>query len=444
MCKEIKKSPENHKDRAKRKTNMKKIENLLSFIDNSPTAYHTVNSVKEQLIAAGFTQLSVGDSKAYSDGGRHFVIAGGSSIIAFEGKGDGFMITASHSDSPAFRVKSGIEIRSTYNRLSVEKYGGMIHYTWLDRPLSIAGRVVIKTDTGIEERLVNLDRDTMIIPSVAIHLNRSVNDGAKHNPAIDLIPLLGKNSDTVESAIAEKLSVKAEDIISHDLFVYNRDKGRVCGISDELIVSPRLDDLQCVHASLRGFLDSPENKNAVKVLAVFDNEEVGSETKQGAASAILHDTLKRIAGTEENYYRMLENSFMVSADNAHALHPNHPELSDKENAPTLGGGVVIKHNGNQRYTTDGVSDAILRSIGVKANVAFQHYYNRADIPGGSTLGSIATTKVPISSVDIGLPQLAMHSANETASVSDYLEMEKLLTAVYSSHLVRSGNKTEIR
>ena len=423
---------------------MKKIENLLSFIDNSPSAYHAVSSVKEQLLSAGFTQITPADPAAYSDGGKHFVIVGGSSIIAFEGKGDGFMITASHSDSPAFRVKNGFELHSAYNRLSVEKYGGMIHYTWLDRPLSVAGRVVVSTDSGIEEHLVNLDKDAMVIPSVAIHLNRGVNDGAKHNPAVDLIPLLGKDSDSLESVLAEKLSVDVGSIISHDLFVYNRDKGRVCGISDELILSPRLDDLQCVHASLQGFLASPENKNAVKVLAVFDNEEVGSETKQGAASSILHDTLKRIAGTEDKYYAMLENSFMVSADNAHALHPNHPELSDKENAPLLGGGVVIKHNGNQRYTTDGVSEAILRSIGMKADVAFQHYYNRADIPGGSTLGSIATTKVPISSVDIGLPQLAMHSATETASVKDYLEMEKLLTAVYTASLTKTGTKTEIK
>jgi aspartyl aminopeptidase len=279
----------------------------------------------------------------------------------------------------------------------------------------------------------------MIIPSVAIHLNRGVNDGAKHNPAVDLIPLLGKNSDSLESTLAKQLSIDPARIISHDLFVYNRDKGTVCGISDELIVSPRLDDLQCVHASLCGFLESSENSGAVKILAVFDNEEVGSETKQGAASSILHDTLKRIAGSEEKYYAMLENSFMVSADNAHALHPNHPELSDRENAPLLGGGVVIKHNGNQRYTTDGVSEAILRSIGAKANVAFQHYYNRADIPGGSTLGSIATTKVPLSSVDIGLPQLAMHSATETAAISDINDMVKILTELYSSALQKHGD-----
>lgn len=444
MCKEIKKQPQKQKSTGEKEENMKKIENLLHFIDNSPSSYHTVASVKEQLISAGFTQITPADSTAYTDGGKHFVIIGGSSVIAFEGKGDGFMITASHSDSPSFRVKNGYELHSTYNRLSVEKYGGMIHYTWLDRPLSVAGRVVVSTENGIEERLVNLDKDAMIIPSVAIHLNRGVNDGAKHNPAVDLIPLLGRNNGSIETALAEALSLSSSDIISHDLFVYNREKGRVCGIADELIVSPRLDDLQCVHASLRGFLESPKNENAVKILAVFDNEEVGSETKQGAASSVLHDTLKRIAGTEEKYYAMIENSFMVSADNAHALHPNHPELSDKENAPLLGGGVVIKHNGNQRYTTDGVSDAILRTIGAKESISFQHYYNRADIPGGSTLGSIATTKVPLSSVDIGLPQLAMHSATETAAVSDYLEMEKLLTAVYSSSITKNGSKTEIK
>jgi aspartyl aminopeptidase len=355
------------------------------------------------------------------------------------------MIVASHSDSPSFRVKTSFESAGAYNRLSVEKYGGMIHYTWLDRPLSVAGRVVLRTEGGIEERLVNLDKDSLVIPSVAIHLNRGVNDGAKHNPAVDLIPLAGIGKDaSVERAIADMLSVKTEDIISHDLFVYNRDGGKVCGVADDLILSPRLDDLECVHSSLRGFLDSEKNPGAVKVLAVFDNEEVGSETKQGAASSFLHDVLRRIAGSEDNYYAMLENSFMISADNAHALHPNHPELSDKDNAPILGSGVVIKHNGNQRYTTDGVSDAILRAVADKAGIKTQHYYNRADLPGGSTLGSIATTKVSLSSVDIGLAQLAMHSANETASTSDYLDMEKLMCAFYTTYLVKQGNKTEIK
>ena len=423
----------------------KKIKNLINFIDNSPSAYHAVDLVKKELTSAGFTELTLKDGAKIADGGKHFIVSGGSSVIAFEGCGSGFMIVASHSDSPSFRVKTSFESAGSYNRLSVEKYGGMIHYTWLDRPLSVAGRVVLRTEGGIEERLVNLDKDSLVIPSVAIHLNRGVNDGAKHNPAVDLIPLAGIGKDaSVESAIADMLSVKTEDIISHDLFVYNRDGGKVCGVADDLILSPRLDDLECVHSSLRGFLDSEKNLGAVKVLAVFDNEEVGSETKQGAASSFLHDVLRRIAGSEDNYYAMLENSFMISADNAHALHPNHPELSDKDNAPILGSGVVIKHNGNQRYTTDGVSDAILRAVADKAGIKTQHYYNRADLPGGSTLGSIATTKVSLSSVDIGLAQLAMHSANETASTSDYLDMEKLMSAFYTTYLVKQGNKTEIK
>lgn len=423
----------------------KKIKNLINFIDNSPSAYHAVDLVKKELTSAGFTELTLKDGAKIADGGKHFIVSGGSSVIAFEGYGSGFMIVASHSDSPSFRVKTSFESAGAYNRLSVEKYGGMIHYTWLDRPLSVAGRVVLRTEGGIEEHLVNLDKDSLLIPSVAIHLNRGVNDGAKHNPAVDLIPLAGIGKDTsVESAIADMLSVKTEDIISHDLFVYNRDGGKVCGVADDLILSPRLDDLECVHSSLRGFLDSEKNPGAVKVLAVFDNEEVGSETKQGAASSFLYDVLRRIAGTEDNYYAMLENSFMISADNAHALHPNHPELSDKDNAPILGSGVVIKHNGNQRYTTDGVSDAILRAVADKAGIKTQHYYNRADLPGGSTLGSIATTKVSLSSVDIGLAQLAMHSANETASTSDYLDMEKLMSAFYTTYLVKQGNKTEIK
>lgn len=423
---------------------MKNIERLSNFIKSSPTAYHTVASIKTELISGGFTEIFASDTEAFTDGKKHFITFGGSSIIAFSGAGkDGFMICASHSDSPAFRVKSISRTSGDYSRVGVEKYGGMIHYTWLDRPLSVAGRVFVRTTFGISERLVNIDRASLVIPSVAIHLNRTVNDGAKHNPATDLIPLAGMSTDSLSSEIAAQLSVSEDDILSHDLFVYNRDEATLCGLDSDLIVSPRLDDLECVHASLRAFLESDDNSHSMKVLAVFDNEEVGSETKQGAASSVLSDTLLRIAGSPEKYYAMLENSLMISADNAHARHPNHPELSDPENAPVLGGGVVVKYNGNQRYTTDGFSDGILRTIAEREEIKLQKYYNRADIVGGSTLGSIATTKLPIPSVDIGLAQLAMHSANETASVSDYLEMEKLMSAFYRTSIRRCGNNTEI-
>ena len=418
------------------------VNELIAFIKASPSAHHTVDSVKHALLAEGYTELCESNPEAFSDGGKHFVIRGGSSIIAFKGKGDGFMICASHSDSPCFKVKDELA-GARYTRLATEKYGGMIHYTWLDRPLSVAGRVVVKTPTGVKSVLVNLDKAALTIPSVAIHLNRGVNDGYKFNPATDLLPLLGtaEVKGALMTALAAQANAKPEDIISHDLYLYNAEEGRVIGINDELVLAPRIDDLGCVYASLRAFLDAPESKN-VSVLAVFDNEEVGSETKQGAASTFLDMTLSAIAGNR--YSSMLHNSFMVSADNAHAIHPNHPELYDGTNAPHLGGGVVVKYNANQRYTTDAVSDAIFTTLAERAGAKLQKFSNRADMVGGSTLGSISNTRVSVSTVDIGLPQLAMHSATETAAVSDLTDMVKVLTALYSSSLERVGDEIIIK
>lgn len=418
------------------------VNELIAFIKASPSAHHTVDSVKHALLAEGYTELCESNPEAFSDGGKHFVIRGGSSIIAFKGKGDGFMICASHSDSPCFKVKDELA-GARYTRLATEKYGGMIHYTWLDRPLSVAGRVVVKTPTGVKGVLVNLDKAALTIPSVAIHLNRGVNDGYKFNPATDLLPLLGtaEAKGALMTALAAQANAKPEDIISHDLYLYNAEEGRVIGINDELVLAPRIDDLGCVYASLRAFLDAPESKN-VSVLAVFDNEEVGSETKQGAASTFLDMTLSAIAGNR--YSLMLHNSFMVSADNAHAIHPNHPELYDGTNAPHLGGGVVVKYNANQRYTTDAISDGIFTTLAERAGAKLQKFSNRADMVGGSTLGSISNTRVSVSTVDIGLPQLAMHSATETAAVSDLTDMVKVLTALYSSSLERVGDEIIIK
>lgn len=416
---------------------------LINFINNSPTAFHTVKTVKESLIKAGFTEVFEGQPSAFSDGGKHFVIRGGSSIIAFKGKGDGFMITASHSDSPCFKVKDELS-SAAYTRLATEKYGGMLYYTWLDRPLSVAGRVVVKTENGVKSVLVNIDKAALTIPSVAIHLNRGVNDGAKFNPAVDLLPLVGTSDAKGEliAAIAAQAGVSESDIVSHDLFLYNAEQGRIVGINDELILSPRIDDLGCVYASLEAFLSADSDKS-VSVLAVFDNEEVGSETKQGASSTFLDMTLNAIAGNDEKYSSMLYNSFMVSADNAHAIHPNHPEFYDSTNNATLGGGVVVKYNANQRYTTDSVSDGIFRTLASRVGAKLQSFSNRADMVGGSTLGSIANTKVSISTIDIGLPQLAMHSANETAAVSDIDDMVKILTELYSSAIEKQGDEIVI-
>ena len=420
---------------------MNHINGLFEFIKSSPDAYHAVNSVKEMLDKEGYTELYESERWKLAVDGKYYVIRNGSSIIAFRTVKDarGFMITASHSDSPSFRVKTTAETVGAYTRLEVEKYGGMIYYTWLDRPLSVAGRVVVKTQSGVKTRLVDLDTDLLTIPSLAIHLNRGVNDGAKFNPAKDLLPLYtmdGGKGDLV-TTIADELSVSPSDILSHDLFLYNRDEGKRIGKNGEFILCPRLDDLGCVYASTVAFLNSSAT-GSLPVLAVFDNEEVGSETKQGAASTFLRDTLARITGSEASLAVALENSFMVSADNAHAKHPSSPEMSDPDNAPVLNGGIVIKYNANQRYTTDGLSDAIFRSICERAGVKVQTYCNRADLPGGSTLGSISNTRVSVSTVDIGLPQLAMHSANETAGAEDVDAMIAALTELYSSSIAKKG------
>ena len=423
------------------------VNELFDFINSSPTAFHTVNSVKKALISAGFTELFENSPTAFSDGGKHFVIRGGSSIIAFKGgcEKNGFMICASHSDSPCFKVKGDL-LGAKYTKLSTEKYGGSIHYTWLDRPLSVAGRVVVKTENGIKTHLVNIDKASMVIPSVAIHLNRGVNDGYKFNPASDLLPLVGglDAKDKVMYAIAEQAGVKVDDIISHDLFLYNKEEGRVIGINDDMILAPRIDDLGCVYASLRSFIDAPVCDDTIAVLAVFDNEEVGSDTKQGAASTFLDMTLRAVSGDDKKYSAMLYNSFMVSADNAHAVHPNHPELYDSTNSSVLGGGVVVKYNANQKYTTDAISDAVFTTLADRAGIKLQHFSNRADMIGGSTLGSISNTKVAVSTIDIGLPQLAMHSASETAAISDLDDMIKVLKELYSSGLVKTGCEITIK
>lgn len=426
---------------------------FFEFLRSSTSAFHTVENVRRALISAGFTEIYEGDGVELTDGAGYFVRRNGSSIIAFRHRASarGFMIAASHSDFPSFRVKMSGEQLGAYSRIDVEKYGGMIYYTWLDRPLSLSGRVIVRTESGIESRLVDVDADVAVIPSVAIHLNRAVNDGAKLNPAIDMLPLCGiGNGGGLMESVARQLGVDSESIVSHDLFLYNRDIPRTVGTRSELILSPRLDDLACVYASLDAFLGAAPSES-IPVLAVFDNEEVGSSTNQGAASDFLRSTLLRIALNESNesnrssvsnesrLHSMLLSSLMVSADNAHAKHPNHPELSDKENAPVLGGGVVIKFNAAQRYATDGISHAIFKLICDRAGVTTQTYYNRADLPGGSTLGSLSDTVVSMPTVDIGVAQLAMHSAVETAALADIWAMSTSLRAMLSSSILRDGD-----
>ncbi len=409
------------------------IISLFNFIKEAKTPYHTVDLIRSKLVAHGFTELCERDEWLLTDGGKYFTVRAHSSIIALVYRKDstGFNIVATHSDQPSLKVKGASE--GDYLRLCTERYGGMLNYTWLDRALNVSGRVVVREGDALVSRLVTLSK-TALIPSVAIHLNRKANEGLTLDPKKDLLALFSL-SGSFDEILADELCVAKDDIISHDLYLVSADEPRLSGARDELILSPRLDDLECVCASVAAFLDGDNgNCERTNVLAVFNNEEVGSETRQGAASTFLYDVLYRTCADRNEYIRLVANSFMLSADNAHALHPNSPELSDAMNAPRLSSGVVIKHNSNQRYTTDAESCAALCELLSKNAVKYSHYYNRADIAGGSTLGSISNTRVSVLTVDIGAPQLAMHSIVETANTDDYIEMLRAMSVFYGSKI----------
>ena len=403
-------------------------EKLLDFIEKSPTAFQAVDEMQKRLTENGFEVLSEKEYWKLIPGGKYLVTRNNSALIAFcipEKESRVFHIMASHSDSPSFKIKENPEIKvdNSYVKLNVEKYGGMLMAPWFDRPLSVAGRVIIRRNGGLKEKLINIKRDLVMIPNRAIHMNREANNGVSYNPQKDLQPLfaVGNTDRTLLEIIAEQTGVKKEDIISHDLFLYNRMPGTIWGADKEFVSSARLDDLQCAFASMEGLLRA-QNHESIAVHCVMDNEEVGSGTKQGAASTFLKDTLLRInmglGRTYEEYLMTLAGSFMVSADNAHALHPNYTDKTDPTNHPVLNKGIVIKFNANQKYCTDAVSAAIFKELCTKAGVPYQTFVNRSDIAGGSTLGNISNTQVPMNTVDIGLPQLAMHSPYETAGVKD--------------------------
>lgn len=401
---------------------------MMRFIDRSPSCYHVVENFRMMLKEAGFEELPEHESWKLSEGGRYFTTRNGSSLIAFcipDGPYRGFMIAASHSDSPCFKLKEKHEMETagSYVKLNVEKYGGMLMAPWMDRPLSVAGRVLVEDGGRFESRLVNIDRDLVLIPNLAIHMNREVNDGAALNPQKDMLPLFGMagEKDRLMQMAAEQAGVQPQQILSSDLFLYNRVPGTVWGAEKEFISCSRLDDLQCAYGTMRGLLKA-ENRTHVAVCAVFDNEEVGSGTKQGAGSTLLSDVMSRIneamGRSREAYLISLADSFMVSADNGHALHPNYPDKSDSDNRPILNGGIVIKYSANQKYTTDSISAGLFKAICRTADVPFQIFINRSDILGGSTLGNISNAHVSLNTVDIGLPQLAMHSPYETCGVKD--------------------------
>ncbi len=416
------------------------LQALFQFIDNSPTAYHATANLEKMLDDAGYVRLEEKEKWGIRPGEKYYVNRNGSAVIAFaipEKKPRGFHMTAAHSDSPCFKLKEVAEVvaNDCYVKLNVEKYGGMILSTWLDRPLSIAGRLVLRGKQGLESRLVNLEKDAAIIPNVAIHMNRDMNKGVEYNPQTDMEAVIGgaDASGAWLRELAKQAGVADCEILGADLFLYNRDKCRIIGIDDAFIAGPRLDDLECAFAGMTALIkEMPEEY--VNVCAVFDNEEVGSGTKQGADSTFLKDVLERICGglgiDAEEYRCMLAESFLISADNAHALHPNHPEKADAANRPLMNNGIVIKYHGSQRYATDAFSAAVMKDICMQAGVLYQAFANRSDIAGGSTLGNISTAQVSVSTVDIGLAQLAMHSAFETAGAEDVGYLIQALCAFY--------------
>ena len=429
-------------------------QDLLDFIAASPTAWHAVENLSRALGDAGFRELREYEDWQLRPGDRAFVRRNGSALIAFRIPAKpfpGFMLMAAHADSPGFKLKELRTVTSAglYAQLNVERYGGMLMAPWLDRPLSAAGRVLVREGETLVTRLVDLKRDLFLIPNVAIHMDRGANENKSYDMKTDMLPLAGsaESGKRLAALVAESVGAAEADIVSTDLQLYPRTPGTVWGLEEEYLSSPRLDDLQCVFGCARGFLRAKESESA-SVLCVFDNEEVGSGTKQGADSEFLADTLLRLCAglglDEAAYRRLLAQSFMVSADNAHAVHPNHPEYADKSDRPEMNKGIVVKFNANQRYTTDAVSAAVFEEICRRAGVPTQRFTNRADLAGGSTLGNISSSHVSIDTVDIGLAQLAMHSCYETAGAKDTAWLVRAAERFFASSLRRGENGIQIR
>lgn len=439
------------------KSNLAK--NLLEFIKKSPSCFHAVKNISEILLQNGFREIKESEKWNLASGGKYFVTRNSSSIIAFSvpenlepkilenKKNLSFMICASHSDSPSFKIKENPEIESAgCVVLNVEKYGGMLINPWFDRPLSVAGRIIAKSEKSnrLEQILVDIDKNLLMIPNLAIHMNRDANNGHKIDVQSEIRPVLSlnKNKKLLE-IVAENAKINEKNILSADLFLYNRSEPCIWSAEDEFISSPKLDDLECAFSTLEGFLksggfDKLNHHNHVNVYCVFDNEEVGSESRQGAASTFLDDTLSRInfslGGDFEDYKISLSKSFMVSADNAHAVHPNFSSVADPVNQPKINGGVVIKFNAAQKYTSDALSAGFFKQVCKNAGVPFQIFTNNSNVAGGSTLGNISQTQVSVPCVDIGLAQWAMHSPYETAGANDVDFMSRAVREFYNSQL----------
>ena len=435
--------------------NSSNVEKIIALLNSSHSQFHVVKNIKNEVSKKGFVEL---DEKADWDikrGGNYFVTRNNSSIIAFkipENCNDfSFSATATHNDSPTFKLKPNPLIkRGDLTLLDVEPYGGMIYSTWLDRPLSIAGRLMVEKDGHIEERLFDCDRPLLSIPNLAIHMNRSINKGYEYNPAEDLLPLFSSSfpiEKTFNDFLLEEMGTEDAKILSHDLFLYNRDEARLFGYQNELLSAPRLDDLSSVYSTLLGFLAS-RNSNRLSLFLSFDNEEVGSLTRQGANGTFFKDVYNRIVSSfglsDDKKAKSIANSILLSIDNAHANHPCHRSISDETTNVKLNGGIVIKYNANQSYTSDAPSSAIVKKIAMDNDIPYQEFTNRSDLKGGSTLGNISNSELSVISCDIGLSELAMHSSNETMGAKDLDYMSKFVARYFSSHIEMEGDKIHIR
>ena len=422
------------------------IDTLCRLLDAGVTQFHVVKECEAMLQDHGYMELDMGERWELTAGGRYYVKPYSSMMVAFAAgempEYGRLNIGLAHTDFPMLKIKTQPDMnRSGYQTLNVEPYGGLIKETWFDRPLGLAGRVIKKTKEGIFSVLIAPDKNVFVIPNLSIHFNREINQGYKHNVHVDLQPLYGGCEAELMTFLREEAGCKGdEEIVDMDLILTVRQPAVAAGVKDEFLLTPRFDDLGCVYTTLQGFLRAQDKlpKEALSVFCLFDNEEVGSGSRQGALSNFLPDVLERIClfygMTKEEQICARSRSFLLSADNAHAVHPNHPEKSDDEFPVVLNGGVVIKYNASQRYTTTGMTGGVFGSLCEKNDIKTQLFVNRADMPGGSTLGNLLSHSFSVPMVDIGLPQLAMHSAYETAGVKDTEYMVKAVETFYASHI----------
>ena len=426
---------------------MKELEELFSLLEEGTSPYQVVSHTEDYLKKAGFFGLSFGEPWDLALGEKYYVNHHGSTIFAFtmperaERMGD-IRIAAAHTDFPCLRIKPNPDVKNaSYAGVNVEVYGGAILNTWLDRPLGIAGRVAVRTQDAFAPKIVEFvsEKNLLTIPNLAIHMNREVNKGVELNRQTDMLPVFAllpeeeKKADYFLTFLADELSVEKTDILDFELTVYCKENPEFIGLNDDFISSPRLDNLTSCAALISGLIDA-RRMEGINLIALFDHEEIGSHTKQGAGSILLHDMLRRILkelGREQTAEQDLYRSMLLSVDVAHGIHPNQAGKMDLTNKPVLGRGFCIKEASSQSYATDCEAIAIIQQICEKEKIAYQKFVNRSDMPGGSTLGSIASALLPVKTVDIGIPLLAMHSARELMGSADQQALKDLVTAYFT-------------